>query len=222
MNPLQLRTGRTRQPFILALVVSALPMGCGQNPAPDRTMASRTSLPLLPVSFDGGTGRGNGTTRDLTATSLEIRALRAAGVPADDPAIRRATAFLASCQRIGDPPARSDEGTPRDWGGFASTPIEKGHEIRPFDENRGRAFGAATCMGLSGLLAGGVPRDDPRIRAALGWLGRHYTLDAQPGMNRPREGLYAFYYEFAIAMNALGQEEIRDERGVSHDWRAKL
>ena len=216
MNDLHRRIGHPRPPIIPALIVSMLAVGCGQGPRADRVTAKQASRPLQYVWVDGGTG-GRMAARTLMTASMEIRGLRAAGVPTDAPAIRQAATFLASCQRIDDSTARSDGGMSRERGGFASSPVDGSVGV-----NRGRPFVSATCMGIAGLLDAGVPRDDFRIHAALVWLERHYSLDAHPGMDRPREGLYAFYYEFANAMEVLGRDEIRDARGVPHDWRAEL
>jgi hypothetical protein len=60
------------------------------------------------------------------------------------------------------------------------------------------------------------------VSAAFDWLRAHYTLDANPGMSRPGEGLYRYYYELANTMKALGQDHLRDARGIDHDWRREL
>ena len=41
-------------------------------------------------------------------------------------------------------------------------------------------------------------------------------------MARTNEGLFGYYYEFAKAMRALGLDQIRDARGVVHNWRDEL
>jgi squalene-hopene/tetraprenyl-beta-curcumene cyclase len=65
-----------------------------------------------------------------------------------------------------------------------------------------------------------VKADDPRVKAALGWLKKHYDLDSNPGMGT--SGLYYYYHTFAKALSALGQDKFVDEHGKSHDWRAEL
>jgi hypothetical protein len=82
--------------------------------------------------------------------------------------------------------------------------------------------GASTCLGLTSLLAAGVAPGDARVRAAVHWLEEHYTLDAHPGMARPHEGLFGYYYELARAMTALGFDRLRDSRGGVHNWRTEL
>ena len=168
----------------------------------------------------GGTGRWPESAPDLIHTAMLLQAMRATGVAANDPYIRRASLFVARCQLIGEPRAPAD-GDRADLGGFSTGPIVDAAGT-PAKARLGRPTGASTCLGLTGLLAAGIAPDDRRIRAALGWLEGHYSLDAHPGMTRAREGLYGYYYEFARAMTALGCDRIRDPRGVVHDWRAEL
>ena len=165
----------------------------------------------------GGTGRRRESAPDLLSTALMLQAMRASGVAASDPYIWRASVFIARCQVTGDPRA-GDDG---DRGGFLAGPVvdAAGGASRV---RLGHPTGAATCLGLTSLLAAGAAPDDPRVRDAVRWLEGHYALDSHPGMVRPREGLYGYYYEFARAMTALGRDRIRDSRGVVHNWRAEL
>ena len=38
-----------------------------------------------------------------------------------------------------------------------------------------------TYAGLKSFLYAGVGKDDPRVKAAIEWISRHYTLDENPG-----------------------------------------
>jgi squalene-hopene/tetraprenyl-beta-curcumene cyclase len=147
-----------------------------------------------------------------------LRAMRGAGVAVDDPYVRKASIFITRCQVVND---GSSNGDLLDLGGFSTRPViqSKGG---PEGVRFVRPNGASTCLGLSSLLVAGAAADDTRVRAALRWLGHHYSLDLHPGMARPREGLYGYYYEFARAMRAVGNDRISDSRGVLHDWRAEL
>jgi squalene-hopene/tetraprenyl-beta-curcumene cyclase len=77
-----------------------------------------------------------------------------------------------------------------------------------------------TYSGLKSFLYAGVSKDDPRVKAAVDWVRRHYTLDENPGMGQA--GLYYYYHTFAKALQALGQDRLEDADGVKHDWRAEL
>jgi squalene-hopene/tetraprenyl-beta-curcumene cyclase len=35
-------------------------------------------------------------------------------------------------------------------------------------------------------------------------------------------GLYYYYHTFAKALDAMGHDKVKDDRGVEHDWRTEL
>ena len=39
-----------------------------------------------------------------------------------------------------------------------------------------------TYAGLKSFLYAGVGKDDPRVKAAIEWVRKHYTLDENPNM----------------------------------------
>lgn len=176
----------------------------------DESRGCPASHPLF-----GGISRVGLTPPDLTHTALALQAQRNAGVPADDPWIRRALGFIARCQVAGTPGCRNE-------GGFAARPIDPATSAATAPESSRKPSGATTCLGLTSLLAAGFAPEDARVRGALRWLAGHYTLDAHPGMDRREEGLFGFYLEFAKAMAALRLDRIRDAQGVSHDWCEEL
>lgn len=67
---------------------------------------------------------------------------------------------------------------------------------------RHRAYGSMTYAGLKSYLYAGLTPSDPRVLAAVDWLGRHYTLTENPGLGT--DGLYYGYVMFAKALNARG------------------
>jgi squalene-hopene/tetraprenyl-beta-curcumene cyclase len=75
-----------------------------------------------------------------------------------------------------------------------------------------------------------VPKDDPRVLAALNWIKNNYTLEKNTGMgyreNEKKEmeqhGLYYFYTAFARAMDSWGQKEIEEANGTKHNWAKEL
>jgi squalene-hopene/tetraprenyl-beta-curcumene cyclase len=77
-----------------------------------------------------------------------------------------------------------------------------------------------TYGGLKSFLYAGVSKDDPRVKAAVGWVRRHYTLDENPGMGKA--GLYYYYHTFAKALDALGEDPFVDAKGTKHPWRVEL
>jgi len=143
--------------------------------------------------FGGEYPRGHAGHMDLAHTRRVLQALRAAGV-ADERLYARARSFLMLLQRhpkAGRPQPEvrlpvEGAGDAFD-GGFYLTPVvfgaNKGLGFRARDGRAYyRSYATATCDGLLALLAAGVPRDDPRVRAAAGWLERHARVDVPEGI----------------------------------------
>ena len=69
-----------------------------------------------------------------------------------------------------------------------------------------------TYAGLKSFLYAGVGKDDPRVKGAIDWIRRHYTLKENPGMGS--SGLYYYYHTFAKAMTAWGDDRFADDKGT--------
>jgi squalene-hopene/tetraprenyl-beta-curcumene cyclase len=180
----------------------------------------------------GGVNYGGGNSRpDLSNTSFMMEALRDSGLPADDPALQRALIFVSRCQNL------KSEFNDQPWagkvndGGFVYNPGGGGGGGGGGRGGRGKAAAKAadaaipstagmTYAGLKSMIYAGLTQDDPRVKAAVGYIKDHYTLDENPGQGQ--RGLYYYYHTFARAMAALGQPTIVDDKGKSHDWRADL
>jgi len=74
--------------------------------------------------------------------------------------------------------------------------------------------------GLKSLIYAGLTKDDPRVKAAVSWIRKNYDVKNHPGMRDA--GLYYYYHAFAKTLDALGEDEIEDAKGVKHDWRRDL
>jgi squalene-hopene/tetraprenyl-beta-curcumene cyclase len=83
-----------------------------------------------------------------------------------------------------------------------------------------RSYGSMTYAGLKSMIYAGVGPDDPRVKAALQWIRRHYDLSNNPGMGT--SGLYYYYHLFAKALDAAGMKEVVAADGSRHDWRGEL
>jgi squalene-hopene/tetraprenyl-beta-curcumene cyclase len=83
-----------------------------------------------------------------------------------------------------------------------------------------RSYGSMTYAGFKSMIHAGLKQDDPRVKAAYEWIRKNYTLDENPGMGA--QGLYYYYHTYAKALAALGDENIIDAKGTSHNWRAEL
>jgi squalene-hopene/tetraprenyl-beta-curcumene cyclase len=107
-------------------------------------------------------------------------------------------------------------------GGFYYTPAAGGASMAGKDEKTGglRSYGSMTYAGLKSMIYAGVTEKDPRVKAALSWIQKHYTVDANPGLDQ--QGIYYYYQTFAKALDASGKNEITDADGKAHNWRHEL
>jgi squalene-hopene/tetraprenyl-beta-curcumene cyclase len=160
---------------------------------------------------------------NLSATTYAIGALRAAQVPAEDPAFQKALVFVQRCQNFAeDPPQRDPE---FDDGGFffiPGDPLQNKAGVAGKDSagrERYHSYGSMTADGLRSLLRCGLPPDHPRVVAARQWLEAHFSVAALPGTFEPdrevlRDGLYYYYcWAVAHAFMALDVREIRPKDG---------
>ena len=79
-----------------------------------------------------------------------------------------------------------------------------------------RSYGSMTYAGLMGLLYADVKPNDPRVRSAVGWAARHWTLEENPGMGQ--QGLYFFYSILTKALSAYRVPQLDAAGG----WRLKV
>lgn len=171
----------------------------------------------------GGAGYGGGGSRpDLSNTSFFLDALKAAGVEGTDPAFAKAAVFVSRCQNL------KSEYNQQPWAGkindgsFIYTAANDGETRTDTEELLG--YGSMTYAGVKSLIYAGVDRDDIRVKSALDWLRKNYTLDANPGMppQLSQRGLYYYYHTFAKSQSVMGDDTFVDARGEKHDWQADL
>lgn len=175
----------------------------------------------------GGAGYGRGKRPDLSNTQMMLEALHDSGLPPEHETYRKALVFIQRCQMLAE---HNDQGFARGArdGGFIYSPAEGGESKAGAAVVDGReqlrSYGSMTYAGFKSMIYCGLTKDDPRVRAALAWIGRHWTLDYNPNMpeKQSREGLYYYYHVFGRAMQAYGEREVRDAQGRRHDWRREL
>lgn len=178
-------------------------------------------------TFYGGQGYGRHKRPDLSNTQLMLEALQQSGLPHDDPAFRKAMVFVSRCQMLG---TTNDQAFAQESvdGGFVYTPVGVGESKAGLESVDGkprlRSYGSMTYAGFKSLLYARIDRDDIRVKKAVDWIERNYTLNKNPNMPQAqsKEGLYYFYHIFARAMHAWGEPIIKDGDGVPHHWRAEL
>jgi squalene-hopene/tetraprenyl-beta-curcumene cyclase len=176
----------------------------------------------------GGAGYDKPSDRgrpDLSNTQFMVEALIAGGVNKDDPAIKKALVFVSRSQNLKSEyndqqfATKIAEG---DEGGFVYSLADQSNPKSPKANGVGglRSEGGMTYAGLKSFLYAGVSKDDPRVKSAIAWIRRHYTVTENPGQKDA--GLFYYYHTFAKAMDALGEDPFEDAKGVKHDWRQEL
>ena len=171
----------------------------------------------------GGVGYEAGKRPDLSNMQYFLDALQAAGVGKDDPAVKRALKFVSRCQNL--PGETNDQAFAKkasagDKGGLTYTPLDPDDSPHKTADGGLRSLGAMTYAGLKSFLYAGVSKDDPRVKGAIDWIRRHYTLEENPGMGQ--SGLYYYYHTFAKALAAWGEDRFETADGKKHDWRREL
>ncbi len=169
----------------------------------------------------GGAGYGQAERPDLSNTSFLVEALKSAGNSANDEAMQRALVFISRCQNLESQYNSTPFAAKNPDGGFYYTPAAGGvSNAGKTDDGGLRSYASMSYSGLKSMIYCGVSVDDPRVKAAIEWAHKHYTLDENPGM--ADAGLYYYYQVFAKALSALHDKSFTDANGKAHDWRAEL
>jgi squalene-hopene/tetraprenyl-beta-curcumene cyclase len=175
--------------------------------------------------FYGGAGYDSKSRPDLSNTQFFIDALKAAGVPSDDPALKKALIFVSRCQNL------KSEFNDRPWAGKINDgsfiySAAGGGQTKTSDDPDAplTGYGSMTYAGIKSMIYCGVGKEDPRYKRALEWIGQNYTVDANPGMppELAQRGLYYYYHTMAKTLDVMGVNEFVAADGQKHDWRADL
>jgi squalene-hopene/tetraprenyl-beta-curcumene cyclase len=176
----------------------------------------------------GGAGYDKPTAKgrpDMSNTHFMVEALLAGGISKDDPSIKNALVYISRSQNLESEynklPFAAKAGA-ADKGGFVYNLSDADNPKSPKLTPEGglRSEGGMTYAGLKSFLYAGVAKDDKRVKAAVDWVRKHYTVTENPGQKD--SGLYYYYHTFAKAMDALGEDMFADAKGVKHDWRQDL
>ena len=182
--------------------------------------------------FDGGIGYGGSYAHsDMSNTYLSLEALYHTKSLAQDSEQSKqpkldweaALTFVSRCQNL---PETNDQdfasGDPDNKGGFVYFPNDsKAGEQELADGTVAlRSYGSMSYAGLLSFVYADLGKDDPRVAAALEWLGKNYTLTENPGLGQ--QGLYYYYQTIAKALSAAGIDEITLPDGKKADWRGDL
>jgi hypothetical protein len=169
----------------------------------------------------GGAGYGSHKRPDLSNTSFMLDALKELGRGPEDEAIQKALIFVSRTQNLESPANDTGNAEKVNDGGFYYTPANGGESQAGVNPDGGlRSYGSMTYAGLKSMLYAGVNKDDPRVKAAMDFISKHYSLEQNPGMGAA--GLYYYYHTFAKALDATGLETLSDASGTEHNWRGDL
>ena len=169
----------------------------------------------------GGVGYGGPDRPDLSNTHFLIEALEAAGDGPDDDAVKRALIFVSRCQNFESEHNTTPFAAKNPDGGFYYTPVGEGSSPAGKTAEGGlRSYGSMSYAGLKSMIFAGLKADDPRVKAAVAWAEKNYTLKENPGLGDG--GLYYYFHLFAKALEATGNPTLTDATGKAHDWRAEL
>jgi squalene-hopene/tetraprenyl-beta-curcumene cyclase len=170
----------------------------------------------------GGAGYGRTNDRpDLSNTSFFLDALKAAGATQDDPAFKNALVFLSRCQNLESEHNTTPFPAKVNDGGFYYTPAAGGNSQAGNTENGGlRSYASMTYAGLKSMVFAGLTPEDKRVKAALEWISKHYSVEENPGLGQ--QGVYYYYQVFAKALSTMGYDYATDNEGKQHDWRKEL
>ncbi len=166
----------------------------------------------------GGMGYGGDIRPDLSNTQFFLDALIEAGTPADDPAIQKALIFVSRCQNL------ESEHNTQSWtaagadGGFVYT--TQSSSAGETSSGGLRSYGSMTYAGFKSMIYAGLTKEDERIKAALDWITKNYSVTENPGMEQV--GVYYYYQTMAKTLDVLKLEEIEDASGKKHQWKNEL
>ncbi len=156
-------------------------------------------------TFYGGAGYGSKARPDLSNTGFLIEALHELGRDGNDEAIQRALVFVSRCQNLESPANNLPVAAKVNDGGFYYTAANGGESMAGAEADGGlRSYGSMTYAGLKSMIYAGVSKDDPRVKAAVTFLQKNYTVDSNPGMGQ--SGLYYYLQTMSKALNAQAMQ----------------
>jgi squalene-hopene/tetraprenyl-beta-curcumene cyclase len=134
---------------------------------------------------------------------------------------RNAVQFLSKLQHVPETNDMQwvvkDKNDPN-YGGFVYKPDESKASA---EGETLRSYGSMTYAGLKSMIYARLDKkDDPRVKAAVEWASKNYTLDENPGMDA--QGHYYYLNTFAKAHAVLGEETLKLADGREVQWRTDV
>lgn len=185
--------------------------------------------------LDGGIGYGDdkGMHADLSNMTFALEALYYSqqlladkgDAAKNEPQLNVAAAidFIQRCQNRPESNKSSwVSKDPDDAGGFIYNPTEtRGAKVENPDGSIAlRSYGSISYAGLLSFIYAGMEKDDPRVKAVIDWLQKHYSADENPGLGA--QGLYYYYQTMSKALSIAKIDFIKTKDGKLIDWRADI
>jgi squalene-hopene/tetraprenyl-beta-curcumene cyclase len=125
------------------------------------------------------------------------------------------------CQNLESPANKTEFASKINDGGFYYTPAAGGDSMAGKDEATGglRSYASMTYAGLKSMLYAGVDKGDYRVKAALDFLSKNYSVSSNPGMGAA--GLYYYLHTMAKALSLYGEAKFETVRGAK-TWREDI
>ena len=83
-----------------------------------------------------------------------------------------------------------------------------------------RAYGSMSYAAVLSMCHAKLTRGDPRVKSALAYCSKFWTVDENPGMGS--QGLFYYYDILSRALSVAGVDELEQPDGRKVDWRAEL
>ena len=83
-----------------------------------------------------------------------------------------------------------------------------------------RAYGSMSYAAVLSMCAARLTKADPRVRNALDYCSKHWSVEENPGMGN--QGLYYYYDILARALAAAGVDELAAPDGRKIAWKDEL
>lgn len=194
----------------------------------------------------GGFPYKDGQTADGSNAYLAVNALEAGGLAKDSVVRKRVARFASGLQNRSESNPGEIQITTDDGEEITVVSGDDGGAIYRVGESKAgltkrsdgrwelRSYGSMTYAVLKLMLFAGIPADDPRVQAIIGWMRNHWTLERNPGFENSenpevagQQGLFYYYHTIARALSAYEQATgeplvVRDVDGRKHNWRAEL
>ena len=194
----------------------------------------------------GGFPYKDGQSADGSNAFITVSALEDAGMPKDSIVRKRMERFASGLQNSsesnpGEIVITTGEGEERtvvssdDGGAIYRRGESKAGLVKRSDGRwEFKSYGSMTYAVLKLMLFAGVGADDPRVKALVGWISNHWTLERNPGFEHAEDPQSAgqqgyFYYLFTVARALSAYEQttgeplvVRDADGRKHNWRVEV